>query len=73
MNDMMNPRSRGDHNGRRIGGEELENLFFKGDGSSSDEQPDRPRTLFVEPIIWDIWDEEEEYPFDVVYRNKITN
>ncbi|GKD86477.1 hypothetical protein Tco_1357631, partial [Tanacetum coccineum] len=54
MNDMMNPRRRGDHNGRRSEGEELENLFFEGDGSSSDEQPDRPRTLFAEPISWDI-------------------
>ncbi|GJZ46470.1 hypothetical protein Tco_0594066 [Tanacetum coccineum] len=51
MNDMMNPRRRGERNGQRSEGEESENLFFEGDGSSSDEQPDRPRTLFVEPII----------------------
>ncbi|GKC38347.1 hypothetical protein Tco_1050731 [Tanacetum coccineum] len=63
MNDMMNPKRRGDRNGRRSEGEESENPFFEGDGSSSVEQPDRPRTLFVEPIIWDIGDEEEEYPF----------
>ncbi|GKA47501.1 hypothetical protein Tco_0740384 [Tanacetum coccineum] len=63
MNDMMNPRRRGDRNGRRSKSEESENPFFEGDGSSSDEQPDRPRTLFAKPIIWDIWDEEDEYPF----------
>ncbi|GKC51329.1 hypothetical protein Tco_1074074 [Tanacetum coccineum] len=40
-----------------------------GDGSSSDEQPDRPRTLFAEAIIWDIRDEEEEYPFVDNYQN----
>ncbi|GJY57567.1 hypothetical protein Tco_0456682 [Tanacetum coccineum] len=34
MNDMMNPRRRGDRNGQRNEGEELENLFFKGEGSS---------------------------------------
>ncbi|GJY55132.1 reverse transcriptase domain-containing protein [Tanacetum coccineum] len=43
MNDIMNPRRRGDHNGRGSEGEESENLFFDGDGSSSDEQSDRPR------------------------------
>ncbi|GKG62490.1 hypothetical protein Tco_0634263, partial [Tanacetum coccineum] len=57
MNDMINPIRRGDRNGQRSEGKELENSFFKGDGSSSDEQPDRPRTLFAEPIIWDIGDE----------------
>ncbi|GKD92122.1 hypothetical protein Tco_1371959 [Tanacetum coccineum] len=51
MNDMMNPRRRGERNGRRSEGEESENLFFEGNSSSSDEQLDRPRTLFVEPII----------------------
>uniref|UniRef100_A0A699IF63 enoyl-[acyl-carrier-protein] reductase n=1 Tax=Tanacetum cinerariifolium TaxID=118510 RepID=A0A699IF63_TANCI len=25
------------------------------------EQPDRPRTLFAEPIIWDIWEKEEGF------------
>ncbi|GJU55086.1 hypothetical protein Tco_1228800 [Tanacetum coccineum] len=34
MNDMMNPRIREDHNGRRNEGEESENPFFEGDGSS---------------------------------------
>nr|GEU54072.1 putative reverse transcriptase domain-containing protein [Tanacetum cinerariifolium] len=43
MNDMMNSRRRGDRNDRRSEGEESENPFFEGDGSSSDEQPDRPR------------------------------
>ncbi|GJR64251.1 hypothetical protein Tco_0010316 [Tanacetum coccineum] len=37
MNDMMNPRRCGDRNGQRSEGEELENPFFEGDGSSSDE------------------------------------
>ncbi|GJV32981.1 hypothetical protein Tco_1393381, partial [Tanacetum coccineum] len=36
MNDMMNPRRRGYCNGRRSEGEESENPFFKGGGSSSD-------------------------------------
>ncbi|GKB84673.1 hypothetical protein Tco_0956945 [Tanacetum coccineum] len=69
MNDMMNPRRRGDRNGQRSEGEESENPFFEGDGSSSDEQPDRPRTLLAEPIIWDICDEEDEYPFVDNYQN----
>ncbi|GJY70373.1 hypothetical protein Tco_0474076 [Tanacetum coccineum] len=43
MNDMMNPKRRGDRNGQRSKGEESENPFFEDDGSSSDEQPDRPR------------------------------
>ncbi|GJS28555.1 hypothetical protein Tco_0489175 [Tanacetum coccineum] len=43
MNDMMNPRRCRDCNGQGSEGEELKNPFFKGDGSSSDEQPDRPR------------------------------
>ncbi|GKB29890.1 reverse transcriptase domain-containing protein [Tanacetum coccineum] len=43
MNDMMNPRRRGDRNDQRSEDEELENPFFEDDGSSSDEQPDRPR------------------------------
>ncbi|GKB02968.1 hypothetical protein Tco_0831057 [Tanacetum coccineum] len=68
MNDMMNPRRPGDRNGQRSEGEESENPFFEGDGSSSDQQPDRPRTLFVEPIIWVIGDEEEEYPFVDNYK-----
>ncbi|GJY18607.1 hypothetical protein Tco_0390098 [Tanacetum coccineum] len=42
MNDMMNPRRRGDCNSRRSEGEESENPFFKGDGSS----------LFVEHGEW---------------------
>ncbi|GKA60889.1 hypothetical protein Tco_0760296 [Tanacetum coccineum] len=66
MNDMMNPRRCGDHNGRRSEGEESKNPFFEGDGSSSDEQPDRPRTLWERRIdavydtdIEDIIEEEE--------------
>nr|GEU37960.1 putative reverse transcriptase domain-containing protein [Tanacetum cinerariifolium] len=43
MNDMMNPRRRGDRNGRRREGEESENSFFDGDGSS----------LFVEREEWE--------------------
>ncbi|GJS68491.1 hypothetical protein Tco_0683056 [Tanacetum coccineum] len=43
MNDMMNPRRRRDHNSRGSEDEEPENLFFEGNNSSSDEQPDRPR------------------------------
>ncbi|GJU49514.1 putative reverse transcriptase domain-containing protein, partial [Tanacetum coccineum] len=43
MNDMMNPRRRRDRNSRGSKGEESENPFFDGDGTSSDEQPDRPR------------------------------
>ncbi|GKD71078.1 hypothetical protein Tco_1325168 [Tanacetum coccineum] len=58
---MMNPRRHGDRNGQSSKGEESENPFFKGDSSSYNEQPDRPMTLFAEPIIWDIGDEEEEY------------
>nr|GEX16886.1 hypothetical protein [Tanacetum cinerariifolium] len=50
-------------------GEKLENAFFVGDGSSSDKPPDWPRTLFVEPIIWDIGDIEAEYPFFNNYQN----
>nr|GEV04697.1 hypothetical protein [Tanacetum cinerariifolium] len=43
MNDMMNPKRRGDRNSRRSEGEELENSFFEGDGSS----------LFVECEEWE--------------------
>ncbi|GKD80265.1 hypothetical protein Tco_1342886 [Tanacetum coccineum] len=43
INEMMNPRRRGDRNGRGNKGEESKNPFFEGDGSSSNEQPDRPR------------------------------
>nr|GFB62973.1 reverse transcriptase domain-containing protein [Tanacetum cinerariifolium] len=43
MNDMMNPRRRGDRNSRRSEGEESENPFFEGDGSS----------LFVECEEWE--------------------
>ncbi|GJV46316.1 putative reverse transcriptase domain-containing protein [Tanacetum coccineum] len=43
MNYMMNPRRRRDRNSRGSEGEESENPFFDSDGSSSDEQPDRPR------------------------------
>ncbi|GKA19776.1 hypothetical protein Tco_0699691 [Tanacetum coccineum] len=43
MNGMMNPRRRRDRNRQGSEGEESENPFFDDDGSSSDEQPDRPR------------------------------
>nr|GFA40538.1 hypothetical protein [Tanacetum cinerariifolium] len=43
MNDMMNLRRRGDRNGWRSEGEESENPFFEGDGSS----------LFVEREEWE--------------------
>ncbi|GKE50297.1 putative reverse transcriptase domain-containing protein, partial [Tanacetum coccineum] len=43
MNDMMNPRRHRDRNSQGSKGEESENLFFEGGGSSSDEEPDRPR------------------------------
>nr|GEW66977.1 hypothetical protein [Tanacetum cinerariifolium] len=43
MNDMMTRRRRGDRNGRRSEGEESENSFFEGDGSS----------LFVEREEWE--------------------
>nr|GEU42264.1 reverse transcriptase domain-containing protein [Tanacetum cinerariifolium] len=46
MNDTMNPRRREDRNGRRSEDKESRNPFFEGDGSSSDEQPNRQRTLF---------------------------
>nr|GEW00241.1 ribonuclease H-like domain-containing protein [Tanacetum cinerariifolium] len=60
MDDMMNLRRREDPNCQRSEDKESENSFFEGDSSSSDKQQDRPRTLFAEPIIWDIWDEDEE-------------
>nr|GEW92396.1 hypothetical protein [Tanacetum cinerariifolium] len=40
---MMNPRRLKDRNGWESKGEESENPFFEGGGSSSDEEPDRPR------------------------------
>ncbi|GKF28427.1 hypothetical protein Tco_0094769, partial [Tanacetum coccineum] len=43
MNDMMNPRRRRDRNNRGSEGEVSKNLFFDGDGTSSDKQPDQPR------------------------------
>nr|GFB83736.1 putative reverse transcriptase domain-containing protein [Tanacetum cinerariifolium] len=43
MNDIMNPKRRGDRNSRRSEGEESENSFFEGDGSS----------LFVEREKWE--------------------
>ncbi|GJU17481.1 hypothetical protein Tco_1145447 [Tanacetum coccineum] len=43
MNDMMDPKRCGDRNGRRSEDEELENPFFKGDGSS----------LFAETEEWE--------------------
>ncbi|GKA37458.1 MAK10-like protein [Tanacetum coccineum] len=45
MNEMMNLRRCRDSNGRGSEGEESENPFFEGDGSSSDEEPDRPRRV----------------------------
>ncbi|GJW71237.1 hypothetical protein Tco_0128154 [Tanacetum coccineum] len=56
MNDMMNLRRHGDRNGQRSKGEESENLFFKGDGSS----------LFAKPEEWEydgvVDDDYEESP-----------
>nr|GFC69451.1 putative reverse transcriptase domain-containing protein [Tanacetum cinerariifolium] len=43
MNDMMNPKRRRDHNSQRSEGEESENSFFEGDGSS----------LFAEREEWE--------------------
>nr|GEV21352.1 putative reverse transcriptase domain-containing protein [Tanacetum cinerariifolium] len=43
MNDMMNPKRRGDRNSRRSKGEESENSFFEGDSSY----------LFVEREEWE--------------------
>ncbi|GJS58505.1 putative reverse transcriptase domain-containing protein [Tanacetum coccineum] len=43
MNEMMNPRRRGDRNGRGSEGEESKNPFFEGNNLSSDEQPNRRR------------------------------
>nr|GEX53643.1 reverse transcriptase domain-containing protein [Tanacetum cinerariifolium] len=43
MNDMMNPRRRGDRSSQRSEGKDLEKPCFEGDGSSSDEQPDQLR------------------------------
>ncbi|GJZ57915.1 hypothetical protein Tco_0613409 [Tanacetum coccineum] len=43
MNDMMNLRRHGDRNGQRSKGEESENPFFQGDGSS----------LFAKPEEWE--------------------
>nr|GEV50189.1 hypothetical protein [Tanacetum cinerariifolium] len=43
MNDMMNPKRHGDRNSRRSEGEESENSFFEGDGSS----------LFVKREEWE--------------------
>ncbi|GJV68074.1 hypothetical protein Tco_1483583 [Tanacetum coccineum] len=43
MNDMMNLRRHGDRNGQRSKGEESENPFFEGDGSS----------LFAKPEEWE--------------------
>ncbi|GKC76864.1 putative nucleotidyltransferase, ribonuclease H [Tanacetum coccineum] len=43
MNDMMNPRRNMDCNSQGSEGEESENPFFEGGGSSSDEEPDRLR------------------------------
>ncbi|GKD40182.1 reverse transcriptase domain-containing protein [Tanacetum coccineum] len=45
---MMNPRRRRDRNSQGSEGEESENPFFDGDGSSSDEQLDRPRRNHME-------------------------
>ncbi|GKA91260.1 hypothetical protein Tco_0813130 [Tanacetum coccineum] len=42
MNQTMNQRRHGDRNSRRSEGKESKNSFFEGDGSSSNEQLDRP-------------------------------
>ncbi|GJS42786.1 hypothetical protein Tco_0567829 [Tanacetum coccineum] len=52
MNDMMNPRKHEDCNSQRSKGEESENPFFKGDGSS----------LFVEHEEWE-YDEKNRCQF----------
>ncbi|GJW69897.1 putative reverse transcriptase domain-containing protein [Tanacetum coccineum] len=68
INDMMNPRRREDRNGRRSEGEKSKNMFFEGDGSSSDEQPDRPRTFFAEPEEWeDDGVADNDYEEDLVF------
>nr|GEW54743.1 hypothetical protein [Tanacetum cinerariifolium] len=69
MNDMMNLRRCGDRNGRRSEGEESENSFFEGDGSS----------LFVEREEWEddgvADDDYEEGPVfdDDPYEEEIVN
>nr|GEV28673.1 hypothetical protein [Tanacetum cinerariifolium] len=63
MNDMMNPRRRKGHNCRGSKGEESENPFFKGDSSSSDEEPDRPKRDQTE-------DNRQVFEFKVVPENK---
>nr|GEV84948.1 reverse transcriptase domain-containing protein [Tanacetum cinerariifolium] len=59
MNDTMNPMRREDRNGRRSKVEELENPFFEGGNSSSD-NPLLTKENESEPIILDIKDEDEE-------------
>ncbi|GJZ14555.1 hypothetical protein Tco_0550232, partial [Tanacetum coccineum] len=66
MNDMINPGRRRDHNGRRSEGEESENPFFQGDHHNN---PLLTKKTESEPIIWDIGDEKEEYPFVDNYLN----
>nr|GFD15051.1 putative reverse transcriptase domain-containing protein [Tanacetum cinerariifolium] len=66
MNDMMNPKRRRDHNSRRSEGEESENSFFEGDGSS----------LFAECEEWEddrvTDDDYEEGPeFSDVFSNEL--
>nr|GEU74889.1 putative reverse transcriptase domain-containing protein [Tanacetum cinerariifolium] len=69
MNDMMNPKRRGDRNSRRSEGEESENSFFEGDGSS----------LFVERKEWEddrvTGDDYEEGPVidDDPYKEEVVS
>nr|GFB04704.1 putative reverse transcriptase domain-containing protein [Tanacetum cinerariifolium] len=56
MNDMMNPKRRVDRNSRRSEGEESENSFFEGDGSS----------LFVEREEW-----EDDREFSDVFPDEL--
>ncbi|GKD78959.1 hypothetical protein Tco_1341580 [Tanacetum coccineum] len=66
MNDMMNPIRRGDRDGRRGEGEELEYPFFEGDDSSSDEWRDHDMAGddYEGPLVFDDDQyKEESMPF----------
>ncbi|GKA94535.1 putative reverse transcriptase domain-containing protein [Tanacetum coccineum] len=66
MNDMMYPRRRKDRNSQGSEGEESENPFFDGNGSSSDEQPNRPRQGLIDWLVA----VEEVFEFKEVPENK---
>ncbi|GJX50611.1 hypothetical protein Tco_0277456 [Tanacetum coccineum] len=84
MNDMMNPRRYGDHDGRRGEGEELEYSFFNGDGSSFDEWEDdgmadddyEDAPVFEDDQYEDVIEEEEgfvgNYPNFQEYENNVS-